>query len=224
MRLLVALVGAASLLWGGAVPAFSSTLQQPWVLDFSTGVTRAYFSVDTQINVTDYCGGYGWIKFRLGDVVTPLIVCDLICDSSKQFSFTTYACDGTSYTMDITPVNCIVDGANVLKHYTFPANSTFQPVCVSSAVINFPALIYPVEVRYLDIGYSPVNTGISSSVISELLSNATFQTTISSITAVSEMADFLTFRGLSGGVHSWIWGAIFMLTFVAALAAGFRSI
>lgn len=220
MSLRALFVGVALFL--GAAPAFSSSLEQPWVLDFSSGVIRAYFSVDTQINVTDYVGGYGWIKFSFGDVITPLIVADLICDSSKQFSFTTYACDGTSYTTNITPTNCIVDGANALKHYTFPSNLTFQPICVSSAVLNFPAQVYPVEFRYLNIGYSPVDTGVSSSVISALLSNATFQTTISSIAAASDLADFLTFRAgsIPGSVHSWIWGCIFALAFWGALYAG----
>lgn len=199
----------------------ASTLQQPWVLDFSTGVTRAYFTVDTQINVTDYSGGYGWIKYRLGDVITPLIVADVICDSPKQFSFTTYACDGTFYASSVTPTDCIVDGANALKHYTFPVNTTFQPICVSSAVLNYPQQIYPVEVRYLDIGYSPVNIGISSSVLQELISSASIQAVIE---APQSIADFLNFEGRSGGVHAFIWGGIYMMCFFTGFICGTRLV
>jgi len=223
MRLSFVLVGVA-LFMGGAAPAFSSSLQQPWVLEFSTGVTRAYFSVDTQINTSDYAAGYGYIKYSFGNVVTPLMVLDLICDSSKNFSLTSYACDGTSLTQNITPTGCLDGGLNVLKHYTYVTSLTYAPICISSAVLNYPTQIYPVELRYLDIGYSPVNTGVSSATIAELLSGATFQTVISSIAAVSDMADFLSFRGVAGGVHSWIWGAVFMLAFCAAFALGFRSV
>lgn len=205
MMFVKTIIGVA-LIFLSAAPSWSSSLEQPWVLDFSTGVTRAYFSVDTQINVTDYVGGYGWIKFSLGDVITPLIVGDLICDSSKQFSFTTYACDGTSYTSDITPTGCIVDGTNVLKHYTFPSNATFQPICVSSAVVNFPTQIYPVEFRYLNIGYTPV--AIQQAVYS----------------STGALADFFTFApNENGGKAAWLFGCFLALMFIFGIRVGMRS-
>jgi len=67
--------------------------------------------------------------------------------------------------------------------------------------------------------WSSIDAIITPEIIGDLLQNTTFQAIV---TAPQSIADFLNFENRSGGIHSWIWGFIFMSTFFVGMIFGAR--
>jgi len=65
-------------------------------------------------------------------------------------------------------------------------------------------IAYPVD---------PQSTLITSSTIKGIIEDSEFEAVVTSITAVSEIADWITFRNFPGAVHSFFWGVLFALVF-----------
>jgi len=224
------LIIGAILFMGGVAPSFAAYVPVSDITSFTGSHANTILMRDDDLTSSGYIywtsNNQLWIYTPAGMTAGVWRVTMNCADGAKKKAFTIYYEDGTSAGPSLFYSTDSVTGT-FYSQYGYPTKALRSPESGPSAIMSLDGtssgLCYVYEISSWSPN-NPYSQVITSETISALLSNATFQTTITSITAVSEIADFMTFKGTAGGVHSWIWGAIFMLSFYAGLYAGFRSL
>jgi len=226
-----ALVGAA-LIFLSAAPTFAEYIPFARVsTNLGSGpMSGAVLMVD---GVETSSGVVYWAAF--GNAVvenylnTPLSVGAVklcyTCNDGKPKSWRIFNSAGTlAEYNDSMPVSlgggCFYWGLQtpIVPRYSGGPAFTFGPVNYTGLNSDHICEIFEMQVLSPTDAQSVV---ITSDVIAGLLSNATFQTVISSIAAASDIADWLTFApNETGGKAAWIFGCFLAVVFIIGIRTG----
>jgi len=220
------LVGVA-LFMGGAAPAFAGYVSPPSETDLNfTSINNPYSSIDgddssyTYFFTTNTATSYGMIRHYFYDSPYQNVI-------ALKF---TYLPVGNTGDGILYQYSCVGDENTVEGSLAITVSKYTQTIAIpSGCYLQWYGLKLPLggamtgfalyESAMLKIEGLPYTVEITSSVISDLLANATFSAVIESPEKIS---NFLTFTGYEGGIHSWIWGFIFMSTFFVGMIFGAR--
>jgi len=225
LRLIVGL----AVCMGAASPAFCAYVSPPTETDFNfTSIINPYSSIDgddvsyTFFSTTNTATTYGMIHHYFYDSPYLNVI-------ALKF---TYLPVGNTGDGILYQYSCVGDENTVEGSLAVTASKYTQTIAIpSGCYLQWYGLKLPLggamtgfalyESAMLKIEGLPYTVGITSSVISELLSNATFQTTISSIAAASDIADFLTFApNENGGKAAFLFGCLLAAMFILGLKLG----
>jgi len=221
-----AILGIA-LLVGGAIPVWSAYIPVKAVLGDSGYYPNAILMRDGDLNSF----GDGYIQF--GGVAHPLhatlpvgysvaaIKLDFKPTASGpwrlSFNFADSSVSYCTFTATPTVLNtqfCSSYEGYVNKPYAQPESLTIE---YQGAEAYAYLYIYEWSTFTPADEYSTI---ITSDTIGSLLQNATFQTTITSVAAVSNIADFLTFAPNSdGGKAAFLFGCVLAFAFIVGIKA-----
>lgn len=171
----------------------------------------SYQLVDGDNSTASVCSGSHptYITRWPGTVIGYRVAFNCVAEASF-----TWGAESSSATISSGTVTCPATQINTffLPLNAAPASlvgSTFSAISGSGYLMEIEILTQPYDaITYQDI--------------SGLLENTTIQAVVTEISAASDIADFLTFKNVPGGIHKWLWGAVCAIFCMAAFSVGLR--
>lgn len=225
------LFGAAFLIWGAA-PSWAGYVPVNVCLPYSSG----YFA-NSALSSDGVDTSYGIAYLRYGSANRDVYCMIPSSASTSIVRITGYTNENMDFRVTLRYADGVDSGetftavANVVNTwYLSPTPAYIDKVFRTPDAIKIEA-VSTKDYAYFYIGevqiFSPsssIDTIITPDVIESLLQNATFQTTISSIAAASDIADFITFKmNETGGKAAWLFGCFLALMFIFGIRVGVRS-